>query len=72
MLRAFFRGSNGLRPGWRLLIFFAILIPIGYVANRIVDLSLTKFRLDFYTPVGRARPGSLALRSDRKPVGSIW
>jgi hypothetical protein len=32
---AVFMGPNGPRAGWRLLIFFAILIPMGYGASRI-------------------------------------
>jgi len=32
-----FKGPNGLRAGWRLLIFFAIFAPLGYVAGLIVD-----------------------------------
>ncbi len=29
-----FRGPNGLRAGWRLMIFLAFLVPIGYFAPR--------------------------------------
>ena len=48
------KGPNGLRAGWRLLIFFAILFPIGYVANRIIDSIMEKLHADFFTPVGGA------------------
>jgi hypothetical protein len=30
--RSVFLGPNGLRAGWRLLIFFAIFAPLGYAA----------------------------------------
>ena len=32
-----FQGPNGLRAGWRLLIFFALFIPFAYGAGFIVD-----------------------------------
>ncbi len=31
------RGPNGIRAGWRLLIFFAILVALGYGMSRVVD-----------------------------------
>ena len=46
------KGPNGLRAGWRLLIFFAILFPIGYVTNRIIDSVMEKLHADFFTPLG--------------------
>ena len=51
-MRAVFIGPNGLRSGWRLLIFFAILIPLGYAAGRITDSILHKLQTDMYTPLG--------------------
>jgi len=45
-------GPNGLRAGWRLLIFFAILLPVGYGANRLIDAVFHKYQLDFLTPLG--------------------
>jgi membrane protease YdiL (CAAX protease family) len=45
-------GPNGLRAGWRLLIFFAILVPLGIGAGRIIDLLLSKLQADMYTPLG--------------------
>jgi hypothetical protein len=30
------KGPNGLRAGWRLLIFAAILVPLGYGMSRSV------------------------------------
>jgi hypothetical protein len=45
-------GPNGLRAGWRLLIFFAILVPLGIGAGRIIDLFLSKLQADMYTPLG--------------------
>ncbi len=32
-----FKGPNGIRAGWRLLIFFALILPLGYGAGLIVD-----------------------------------
>jgi hypothetical protein len=32
-----FKGPNGIRAGWRLLIFFAVILPLGYGAGLIVD-----------------------------------
>jgi uncharacterized protein len=52
ILRAVFIGPNGLRAGWRLLIFFAILVPLGYLTNRLVDSVLRQLQLDIYTPLG--------------------
>lgn len=46
------RGPNGLRAGWRLLIFFAILLPIGYGASRIIDPVMRGLHADFHTPLG--------------------
>jgi uncharacterized protein len=34
------RGPNGLRAGWRLLIFFALMLALGYGASRFIDLIL--------------------------------
>jgi len=46
------KGPNGLRAGWRLLIFPAILLPLGYAANRIIDSVMEKLHADFFTPLG--------------------
>jgi membrane protease YdiL (CAAX protease family) len=46
------RGPNGLRAGWRLLIFFAILLPLGYAANRIIDSIMQARNADVFTPLG--------------------
>jgi len=51
-VRGVFMGPNGLRAGWRLLIFFAILVPLGIGAGRIIDLLLSKLQADMYTPLG--------------------
>jgi hypothetical protein len=51
-VRRVFMGPNGLRAGWRLLIFFAILAPLGIGAGRIIDLLLSKLQADMYTPLG--------------------
>ena len=32
------KGPNGLRAGWRLLIYLALVFALGYVASKIVDL----------------------------------
>ncbi len=46
------KGPNGLRAGWRLLIFFMILLPLGYAANRMIDSVMEKLHADFFTPLG--------------------
>jgi hypothetical protein len=45
-VRGVFMGPYGLRAGWRLLIFFAIPIPLGIGAGRIIDLLLSKLQTD--------------------------
>jgi hypothetical protein len=45
-------GPNGPRTGWRLLIFFAILIPIGYGTSRIINPAMHKLHAEMYTPLG--------------------
>ena len=47
-----FRGPNGLRAGWRLMIFLAFLVPIGYCASRTSDAILNRMNLQYYTPIG--------------------
>jgi uncharacterized protein len=42
------KGPNGLRAGWRLLIFVAILVPLGYG----VDALIRRVPADFSTPFG--------------------
>jgi uncharacterized protein len=42
------KGPNGLRAGWRLLIFVAILVPLGYGA----DALMRRMHGDFSTPFG--------------------
>jgi uncharacterized protein len=49
---AVFNGSNGLRAGWRLLIFIAILVPLGYGVSRGVDTVIRSMQADFSTPLG--------------------
>ena len=46
------KGPNGLRAGWRLLIFFAILCPIGYCANWGIDPIMHALHADPYAPLG--------------------
>jgi membrane protease YdiL (CAAX protease family) len=50
--RRAFIGQNGLRAGWRLLIFFAIVVPLGYGASRIVDILTQKLHTSEDTPLG--------------------
>jgi hypothetical protein len=47
-----FVGPNGIRAGWRLLIFAAIFLPLGYAAGLIVDSLTHRFNVDPYTPLG--------------------
>ena len=51
-MRAIFVGPAGMRAGLRLLLFFVILIPMGYGASLIVDPLLRKLQVDAFTPVG--------------------
>jgi uncharacterized protein len=44
-------GPNGLRAGWRLLIFVAILVPLGYGTNRSIDAVTSRVHADFSTPL---------------------
>ena len=47
------RGPNGIRAGWRLLIFIAILVPLGYGVSRSVDALIRSTHADFSTPLGQ-------------------
>jgi membrane protease YdiL (CAAX protease family) len=46
------KGPNGLRAGWRLLIFFAILLPLGYGVSGSVDALIRRTHADLRTPLG--------------------
>lgn len=45
-------GIGGFRAGWRLIIFFAVLLPLGYVASHLVDAAFRKLHLDYFSPLG--------------------
>jgi hypothetical protein len=60
---------NGPRTGWRLLIFFAILIPIGYGTSRIINPAMHKLHAEMYTPLG-ATGCSCTDTSDTVSVGN--
>jgi uncharacterized protein len=45
------KGPNGLRAGWRLLVFFAILAPLDYGVSRGVDALIRRLHADFSTPL---------------------
>ena len=45
------KGPNGLRAGWRLLVFFAILLPLGYGVSGGVDALIRRTHSDFSTPL---------------------
>lgn len=47
-----FQGPGGIRAGWRLLIFLAILLPLGYCASRLVARLYRTLHTDFYAPAG--------------------
>jgi membrane protease YdiL (CAAX protease family) len=51
-MRRIFWGPNGLRAGWRLLIFLAILLPTGYVAGALIDSAMLRLHVDFASPLG--------------------
>ena len=46
------KGPNGLRSGWRLLIFIAILVPLSYAVSRGVDAVVRRTHADLSTPLG--------------------
>jgi membrane protease YdiL (CAAX protease family) len=51
--RSIFLGPNGLRAGWRLLIFFAVFIPLAFGASRITDILTQKLHTETMgTPLG--------------------
>jgi membrane protease YdiL (CAAX protease family) len=50
--RSVFTGPNGLRAGWRLLIFVAIFFPLGYGAGKIVDALSQELHTATDTPLG--------------------
>jgi uncharacterized protein len=47
------KGPNGLRAGWRLLIFLAIFIPLVYGMSRGVDAVIRRMHADLSTPLGQ-------------------
>jgi len=53
-MRNVFVGPNGPRAGWRLLIFFAICIPVGFGANQLIEPVAHQLHADLDTPLGGA------------------
>jgi hypothetical protein len=51
-MRAVFIGPNGLRAGWRLLIFFAMLVPLYFGTGPIIDFAMRRVHQEISTPVG--------------------
>jgi membrane protease YdiL (CAAX protease family) len=51
-IRAVFMGPNGLRAGWRLLIFLAIFIPMTYGAGLLIDPIMHKLNAAADTALG--------------------
>jgi len=47
-----FMGPNGLRAGWRLLIFIGMLIPLYFGTGPIIDSAMLKLHADIFTPLG--------------------
>ena len=45
------KGPSGFRAGWRLLIFFVILLPVGYGANRVAELVIQGLQAEPLTPM---------------------
>ena len=45
------KGPNGLRAGWRLLIFFAILVPLEYAMSLGVDPLVRRTHVGNFTPL---------------------
>jgi hypothetical protein len=52
------KGPNGLRAGWRLLMFYAIFIPLGYCASKTVDALLEKLHT---APMGSPLGGTVMM-----------
>jgi membrane protease YdiL (CAAX protease family) len=48
------KGTDGLRAGWRLLIFLSILLPFEYGASQLTDVLYRVLHTDFYSPGGGA------------------
>jgi membrane protease YdiL (CAAX protease family) len=46
VLHKIFTGANGLRAGWRLLIYGALVFALGYLANKIADATLHGWQPD--------------------------
>ena len=46
------RGPNGIRAGWRLLIFIAILVALGYGMDRSIDALTRRMHVELSTPLG--------------------
>ena len=46
------KGPNGLRAGWRLLIFLTILEPLSYLATRSVDPLIRRLHVDMSISTG--------------------
>ncbi len=45
------KGPNGLRAGWRLLIFLAIFLPLGYGVSVSIDAVMHRIHADFSIPL---------------------
>jgi hypothetical protein len=48
----FWRGPNGIRAGWRLILFVAILVALGYATSRCVDALTRRMHVGLSTPLG--------------------
>ena len=44
------RGPNGLRAGWRLLIFVAMLVPLYYGTGTVIDSAERKLHIEMFSP----------------------
>lgn len=45
------KGPNGLRAGWRLLIFIAMLIPLYFIAIKVIDSVTQKLYIEKFSPM---------------------
>lgn len=45
-------GRNGLRAGWRVILFLAIFIPLAFAVSRLIDPLLRSLHADIGSPVG--------------------
>jgi hypothetical protein len=56
------KGLSGLRAGWRLLIFIAMLVPLYYGTVAIIDSAERKLHIEIFTPMDNGYRGVVQCR----------